>query len=250
MNSHIKYLLRIADSNLILGQRLAEWCGHGPVVEEDIALTNISLDLIGQAKILYNHISQVEGAGKSEDDYAFLRDELDFYNFLLSEQENGDFGVTIARQYFFSQFFELYYTQLLNSKDEELAGFAAKSLKECQYHVKHTREWMLRLGDGTEESHERIQAAVNQLWEFTGEMFAMDEVDQEMIDAGIGVDLAPIHEEWMSLVRATFDEATIAMPAEDTYMHLGGKQGRHTERLGYLLAEMQFLQRAYPGAEW
>jgi ring-1,2-phenylacetyl-CoA epoxidase subunit PaaC len=245
----IKYLLRIADSSLILGQRLGEWCGHGPVLEEDIAMTNTALDLIGQSRFLYTYVAEIRGKGESEDDIAFLRDTDEYYNLLMVEQENGDFAKTVARQYLFSAFIVPFYEALMTSKDEQLMAFAHKSIKEAYYHLKHSRDWILRLGDGTEESHNRMQKGLKEIWEWTGELFTMDEVDAIVIEAGIGVDLKNIQERWNAEVDATLNEATLTRPTDD-YMQEGGKTGNHTEKLGFMLAEMQWLQRAYPGAEW
>lgn len=247
--AHFEYLVRLGDSSLVLGHRLSEWCGHGPAVEEDMALTNIALDLIGQARLLLTHAGEVEGAGRSEDDLAYLRDVLDYRNLLLVEQRNGDFAVTIARQFLFDAFHVDLMARLSESADERLAAIAAKSLKEVTYHLRHSSEWVIRLGDGTDESHARMQRALDDLWMYTGEMFAMDEVDEAMVAAGIGVDLAALEPGWGRRVDEVLEAATLRRP-EDAWMHTGGKRGRHTEHLGYLLAEMQFLQRAHPGATW
>jgi len=247
--ARFEYLLRLGDTSLVLGHRLSEWCGHGPAVEEDMALTNIALDLIGQARLLLTHAGEVEGAGRSEDDLAYLRDVLDYRNLLLVERPNGDFAVTIARQFLFDAFHVDLMKRLTESTDERLAAIAAKSLKEVTYHLRHSSEWVIRLGDGTDESHARMQAAIDDLWMYTGEMFAMDEVDEAMVAAGVGVDLAALKPGWDRRVDEVLEEATLTRP-DDAWMHTGGKAGRHTEHLGYLLAEMQFLQRAYPGATW
>lgn len=244
-----EYLLRIADNALIHGHRLSEWCGHGPVLEEDIALSNTALDLIGQATNVLKYASQVEGAGRDEDQIAFLRDAWDFRNLLLVEQPNGDYAHTIAKQFFFSCFYELFLERLTASSDEFLKAFAEKSIKEVRYHVQHSSNWVVRMGDGTEESHQRIQAAINALWEYTPEFFMEDEVDAAAKASGYGVDLAAIKDSWHKTVKDTLDEATLTMP-EEGWGQRGGKQGRHSEHLGYILAEMQFLQRAYPGAKW
>ncbi len=243
------YILQQADNTLILGQRLSEWCGHGPVLEQDIALTNIALDLIGQARSLYQYATEIEGKGRTEDDLAFLRDVWDFKNIQLVEQANGHFGTTLVRQFFFDVFNFHFYRALQNSKDETLAAIAVKSLKEVTYHHRYSSEWIIRLGDGTEESHQKVQGAVNDLWMFTGELFVPSTADQAMLEAGIGVDLEKIKQLWMEKVTAVFQEATIRKP-EDTWMQKGGKEGKHTEHLGFILADMQFLQRAYPGAKW
>ncbi len=243
------YILQQADNTLILGQRLSEWCGHGPVLEQDIALTNIALDLIGQARSLYQYATEIEGKGRTEDDLAFLRDVWDFRNLQLVEQANGHFGTTLVRQFFFDVFNFHFYQALRNSKDETLSAIAVKSLKEVTYHQRYSSEWVIRLGDGTEESHQKVQDAVNDLWMFTGELFLPSAADQAMLKAGIGADLEKIKPLWMERVTAVFKEATIQKP-EDGWMQKGGKDGKHTEHLGFILADMQFLQRAYPGAKW
>jgi len=244
-----KYILRQADNTLILGQRLSEWCGHGPVLEQDIAITNFALDLIGQARSLYQYAAEVEGKGQSEDDLAYLRDAMDFYNVLLVELPNGHFGNTITRQFFFDAFNYYFYVELQQSKDQQLAAIAEKSIKEVTYHLRYTSEWMIRLGDGTEESHEKMQTAVNDLWAYTGELCTPDALDQEMLEAGIGVDLNKIKPLWEAKVKEILTAATLQIP-ENNWMQKGGKNGNHTEHLGFVLAEMQHLQRTYPGATW
>lgn len=243
------YLLRLGDTSLVLGHRLSEWCGHGPAVEEDMALSNIALDLIGQARLLLTYAGEVEGAGRVEDDLAYLRDVLDYRNLLLVEQPNGDFATTIARQFLFDAFHVDLLARLAESRDERLAAIAAKSLKEVTYHLRHSSEWVIRLGDGTDESHARMQSALDALWMYTGEMFQVDAVDEAMASAGIGVDLEALKPGWDRRIGEVLREATLERP-DDAWMHTGGKAGRHGEHLGYLLAEMQFLQRAYPGAAW
>ncbi|MGV3630802.1 MAG: 1,2-phenylacetyl-CoA epoxidase subunit PaaC [Bacteroidota bacterium] len=249
MKDLFQYTLRIADDSLILGHRVSEWCGHGPILEEDIALTNIALDLVGQATNLLEYAAVVEGAGRSADDLAFLRFDRDFRNLLLVEQKNGDFAVTLTRQFFFDAFRKPFFEALAHSTDEQLAAIAEKSLKETKYHLKHSSEWMIRLGDGTEESQQRAQAAVNDLARFTDELFYMDEVDEALIKTGVAVDLNLIKTQWKAYVREIFVEANLEMP-EMKWPQRGGRQGMHSEHLGYLLAEMQFMQRAYPGMEW
>ncbi|RXK83566.1 1,2-phenylacetyl-CoA epoxidase subunit PaaC [Filimonas effusa] len=286
MQQRISYLIHLADNALILGHRNSEWCGHGPVLEQDIAMSNIALDLIGQARMLYQHaatlINTYEDAGAewllqvrgtlapgepvTEDSLAYLRDVTDFSNCLLVEQPNGDWAVTITRQFFMSVFQLLLYEKLQYSRDSELAAIAAKSLKEVAYHVKWSSEWVIRLGDGTEESRRRILKAISELWPFTGELFQSASWEREtgvMEDvaagacgmeassvAGYAVDYASLKEDWMTRVAVVFEEATLDMPAFASWHQSGGKEGRHTEYLGYILAEMQFLQRAYPGSEW
>jgi ring-1,2-phenylacetyl-CoA epoxidase subunit PaaC len=243
------YCLRLGDSSLILGHRLSEWCGHGPVLEEDIALINVSLDLIGRATNLLKYAGEIEGQGRTEDDLAYLRNERHFQNLLITEQPNGDFAVTIARQFFMDAFSYFLYDSLQSSSDKQLAAIAEKAIKEIRYHLRHSSEWMLKLGDGTPESHERLRNAVNQLWRFTGEMFIADETDKLLQEAGIAPDLAAIKINWDTMVNEVLEKATLTRP-EDTFMQTGSKKGIHTEHLGFLLAEMQYLPRMYPGAKW
>ena len=243
------YIVRLGDDSLILGQRISEWCGHGPILEEDIALTNIALDLIGQTTNLFELAVQIEGKGKDVDQLAFLRLEKEYTNLLLVEQPNVDFGYTIVRQFFFDVFRKLTFEALCQSNDEKLAAIAEKSLKEIKYHLKHSSEWMIRLGDGTEESHTRIQEAVNTLWKFTKELFYQDEIDRKVIELGLGVDTSLFKEAWHSHVEKVLTEATLTIPA-NAWQHEGGRNGTHTEHLGYLLSEMQYMQRAYPNMEW
>ncbi|MBT7619549.1 MAG: phenylacetate-CoA oxygenase subunit PaaC [Flavobacteriales bacterium] len=244
----LKYTLRIADSSIILGQRLSSWCSKGPTLEEDIALSNLSLDLFGQANSLLEYASELDGT-KSADDFAFKRNEREFYNLQLTEQLNGHFGDTIVRHFFFSVYSFLFYSKLSNSKDETLAAIAAKSLKEIKYHLTHSKSWIIRLGDGTEESNKRIQKSLNDLWQFTGEFFEMDDIDQKMYKEGIGVNNSSLKSEWDKIVNTTLKESNLIRP-EDGHMQSGSKNGMHTEHLGHLLSEMQFLPRAYPDAEW
>ncbi|MCB0430618.1 MAG: phenylacetate-CoA oxygenase subunit PaaC [Flavobacteriales bacterium] len=244
------YCLRLADNSLVLGNRLSEWCGHAPILEEDLALANIALDKIGQARTLFQYAGEVEGKGRSEDDLAYRRSEREFFNTLLAELPKGDFAFTIVRQLLNDTFDQLLYRALSNSKDETLKAFAVKSLKEVDYHVRHINQWMLRLGDGTEESHRRVQQALDDLWPYSGELFEMDEVDRIMISEGIGVDLNELRAPWNKAIQDILTEATLTQP-EDGWMHTGGKrEGRHSEHLGFMLAEMQFLPRAYPDAKW
>lgn len=244
-----EYCLRLGDSSLILGHRVSEWCGHGPVLEEDIALTNIALDLIGQSRSMLSYAGEVEAKGRTDDDLAYLRDAFKYRNVLLAEQENGDFGKTIMRQFLFDCFHFFLLEELQNSTDKRIAAYAAKSIKEVSYHLKHSSEWVIRLGDGTDESHSRVQTALNDLWMFTGELFEMDEVDALLIKEGIAPDLSEIKKKWTNRVTEILTEATLTIP-EDGWMQSGGKQGKHGELLGYILAELQFVQRAYPGCEW
>ena len=244
-----EYLLRLGDNCLILSQRLSEWCGHGPVLEEDIALTNVALDLLGHARFWLSYAGEIEGIGRDEDQLAFMRDSGDFRNVLIVEQPNGDYAVTTARQFYFDVWHSLVLKKVQHSSDARVAEIAAKALKEVTYHVERSRDWVVRLGDGTSESHKRMQAAVDDLWMYTGELFEMDALDEEIVRRGIGADLRALREPWLTEVQKTFSEATLIVPS-GKWMQRGGKQGVHTEKLGYILAEMQFLQRAYPGAQW
>ena len=249
-NNHLyQYILQIADNALVLGHRLSELTGHGPILEQDIAITNISLDLIGQARNLFQYAAQVDGSGKTEDDIAFVRNEREYLNVLLVEQPNGDFGQTIVRQFLFDVFNFYFYRALQDSTDETLAAIANKSLKEVTYHLRYSSEWMLRLGDGTEVSHGKMQTALDQLWMYTGELTTMNELEQEMLQQKIGVDLMAIQPLYLEKVKEVVQNATLTLP-ETAWMQKGGKEGKHSEHLGFLLAEMQYLQRAYPGQEW
>jgi ring-1,2-phenylacetyl-CoA epoxidase subunit PaaC len=272
MINRLLYTLQIADNALILGHRISEWCGHGPVLEQDIALTNIALDHLGQARSLYQYaatqfnalpqeqkeklftsasIQQLISSGKQldEDDLAYLRDSWDFRNILLAEQPNKDWAYTVIRSFFYDCYNYLFYTELQKSNDEILAAVAEKSLKEVTYHLRWSSEWVIRLGDGTDESHSRMQQAVSDRWMFTGEMLKSNEADKAMAAAGIGVDVEKLVAQWKERVASVFEEATLTIPP-DSWMQEGGKEGRHTEHLGYILAELQFMQRAYPDMEW
>jgi ring-1,2-phenylacetyl-CoA epoxidase subunit PaaC len=249
-NAIVEYCLRLGDTSLILGHRLSEWCGHGPVLEEDIAMANMSLDLIGQARIILSYAGETEGKGRSDDDIAYHRDVMQYRNSLLTEQPNGDFAMTISRQFFVSVYNFYLYEALKNSKDKTISAFAEKSWKEVAYHLRHSSGWMLRLGDGTEESHQRIQNAVNDLWMFTDDLFQMDEVDELLIKEGIAVDLKNIKEKWKKHVEDILVKATLVIPQLNNFMSMGSRQGKHSEHLGYILAEMQFLPRAYPDTKW
>jgi len=243
------YTLRLADNALILGHRLSEWIGHAPLLEEELALGNIALDLIGEARALYTYAGAIEGQGRDEDALAYRRDAGDFHNILLVEQPNGDFAATIVRQFLYAAFMEPFWRALGHSRDATLAAIAAKSQKETAYHRRHAGEWLIRLGDGTEESHRRAQDALDELWPYTGELFETDAVDEALIAQGVAADPAPLRPEWESAVAAVLEEATLQRPAA-SWMQSGGRAGRHSEHLGHLLATMQFLQRAYPGATW
>lgn len=243
------YCLRLGDNALILGQRAAEWTSNAPNVELDIALGNQALDLFGQARMLLDYAGRVEGEGRTEDDIAFLRDVLDFRNVLLVEQPNGDFGQTVMRQFLYATFASALYEGLSQSADENLAGIAQKAVKEMGYHARHNGEWVVRLGDGTEESHARVQAGLDAVWPYVHELFIADDVDLAMAEAGIGIDPSTLKEQWFEDVAAVINRATLAMPETD-WAPDGGKRGHHSEHLGYILAELQFLQRTYPGAQW
>lgn len=245
-----QYCLRLGDNAVILGQRLSEWSGHGPQLEEDIAMSNMSLDLIGQARGFLTYAGKVEDKGRTEDDLAFLRGEREFYNFLMVEQPNGDFASTMMRSFLYGCFAYLQFRELTKSKDETVAGLAAKSLKEVTYHVRHCGDWVIRLGDGTDESNRRINEAVADLWSYTNEFFENDEVVEMMMKAGIGCDHAALRDEWKQMVKHIFDQATLQVPEVVVYKATGGLKGLHTEHLGHLLTEMQYLQRTYPGATW
>jgi len=244
-----EYLLRLGDNALIIGHRLSEWCGHAPQLEEDIAVTNIALDLVGRSSSWLTYAAQVEGLGRTEDDLAFKRDDIAFRNNLICEQPNGDFASTILRQFFFDVFTYYQYTELAKSKDETISAIAVKSLKEITYHVRHNRDWTLRLGSGTPESHKRMQNALNNLWRFTGDMFDADDIDNTLTKQGIAADLQLVKTEWLKMVTTVLEEATLQIP-EKVFFAKGSRTGIHTEHLGYLLAEMQVIPRAYPNAKW
>jgi len=244
-----EYCLRIGDNSLVLGHRVSEWCGHGPILEEDIALTNIALDLVGQSRILLTYAGEVEGKGRTEDSLAYLRQVVDYRNCLLTEQENGDFAKTIVRQFLFDSYNVLFLEELQHSADETLAAYAAKSLKEATYHVRHSSEWMIRLGDGTEESKSRVQDALDELWMYSGELFEMDKVEEALHKAKIAPDSKTLQQKWTGNVSKVLDLATLQIP-ETGWMQTGGRTGKHSELLGYILAELQYVQRSYPGCEW
>lgn len=250
MNQNLfNYTLQHADNCLILGQRLAEWCGHGPVLEQDIALTNIGLDQIGQARMWYQYAAEIQGEGKSEDQLVAFRDAWDYRNVQLVEQPNGDFAHTIYRQFLYDSYSCYFYEALINSKDEHLSAIAAKSHKEALYHIKWSSDWVIRLGDGTDESHNRILKAVENLWSYAGELTKANQTEKIAFQEGYGVDMDRLKEKRMAKIREVMAEATLEIPSSD-YTHEGGKDGRHTEHLGYILSDLQFLQRAYPGLEW
>lgn len=271
--SKIKYVLQLADNALIMGHRISEWCGHGPILEQDIAITNTALDHIGQARSLYQYAAELfnalptdekaglfvtpaltakvnNGQAVTEDDLAYLRDAWEFRNVWLAEQPNTDWAYTIVRSFFYDNYTALLFTALKDSNDATLAAIAEKSLKEAMYHRKWSSEWVIRLGDGTGESHNRIAAALEERWSYSGELFMDSEADKAMHQAGVAPDLQALRQKWYSEVSEILDEATLPAPPADAWMHSGGKDGRHTEHLGFILAEMQHLQRAYPGMEW
>ena len=244
-----QYTLRLADNALVLGHRLSEWVGHAPVIEEDLAFGNMGLDLIGQARSLYTYAGEIEGEGRDEDKLAYLRDAGGYRNILLVEQPNGDFAVTMVRQLLYAAFAYPHFEALTRSKDATLAAIAAKAAKEMAYHLRHSAEWTIRLGDGTDESQARAQAAFEELWPYTAEMFEVDQVERALIEAGVAVDPASLRATWDKTIDDVLDEATLTRP-QDGFMQSGGRVGRHSEHLGFILAELQFLQRAYPGATW
>ena len=244
-----EYLLRLGDSAIVLGHRLSQWCGHGPILEEDIALTNIALDFVGLGTGLLGYAAQIENKGRTEDTLAYFRNEREFKNVLLAEQPNGDFANTMVRQFFYDVYTYFLYSELKNSKDAQLAAIAEKALKEINYHLRHSREWMLRLGDGTDESQSRMQNAVNDLWMYTGDMFDADATDEFLFKEGIAPDLKEIKQKWELYTKETLSEATLQIPS-DNFMQRGSREGKHTEHLGYMLAEMQSVARAFPGTSW
>jgi ring-1,2-phenylacetyl-CoA epoxidase subunit PaaC len=258
----INYTLHLADNSLILGHRNSEWAGHGPILEQDIAISNIALDLIGQSRNLYQYGAELINANPhhstfnidygrpiTEDDLAYLREERGYKNCLLVEQPNGDWAQTILRQFFFSSFQYFFYKELLNSKDAQLAAIAEKSLKETTYHLRWSSEWVIRLGDGTEESNKRISKAVDELWMFTNELFEPADYESTLIEDGTGINISTLKAKWQEKVQSTFEEATLQLP-ETNPNQSGGKNGIHSEHLGFILAEMQYLQRAYPNSQW
>lgn len=245
-----EYTLRLGDTSLILSQRLGEWCGHGPMLEEDIALTNIALDLLGQTKAFLAYAGEIEDKGRSEDVLAFHRDANHFRNLLLTEQPNVDFGFTIIRQLFVSAWQHYLYSELTHATDKNMSALAVKSLKEVNYHLRFASDWTLRLGDGTEESHHRVQAAVNELWNYTGDLFEIDQVDEALLKHGIAADMKKVEASWNKHIRQVLNDATLSVPEINNFMRTGSRKGVHTEHLGFILAEMQFLPRAYPDAKW
>jgi ring-1,2-phenylacetyl-CoA epoxidase subunit PaaC len=249
-NQKLEYLLRQGDNALILSQQLCQWCGKGPALEEDMALSNIALDLLGQTRMWLTYAAELEGQGRDEDKLAFLRDAGEFRNCLLVEQPNGDYAQTLMRQFFFDSWHYFLIDALADSSDPRIAEIAEKSIKEITYHLRRSSDLVVRLGDGTDESRARMQAAADELWTYTGEVFIYDAVDHAMVAQGVAPAENVLREAWLAHVGEVFAEATLTMPSPDAYMQRGGKQGRHSERLGFILAEMQFLQRAYPDSVW
>lgn len=245
----MQYAVRLGDDALMLGHRLSEWCSKAPFLEEDLAITNVALDYLGRARMFYAYAAQLEGKGRSEDDFAYLRDCREYQNFLINELPRGDFAYTMARQFLVDAFSIELLAAMTRSKDATFAAIAEKSYKESKYHLRRSGDWMLRLGDGTEESHMRLQCALEELWPYTHELFETDELERELVAQGIAVDLASLKPAWENRLKPVFAEATIAYPAGEQAVH-GGRQGLHTEHLGHMLSELQFMQRAYPGLQW
>ncbi len=244
-----QYAIRLGDDAVVQGHRLSEWCSNGPFLEEDLALTNVALDFIGRARMFYAYAAEIDGGDFTEDSYAYTRDCRDFTNMLIHELPRGDFAFSMARQYLMDEFGLAFMECLASSSDETLAAIAAKSVKESRYHLRRSRDWVVRLGDGTQESNQRIQKAVDDLWGYTPELFELDELEQSLVEQGIAVDTSALQANWKKAVAAVFAEATINMP-EDDWSVRGGRQGMHTEHLGHMLSDLQFVQRAYPGLEW
>ena len=244
-----RYVLRLGDLSLVLGQRLGEWVGHSPALEEDLGVANIALDLIGQARLLLSYAGEIEAKGRDEDQIADLRDQSAYLNAVMVEQPNGDFGQTIVRQVLIDAFQLELYERMTNSTDTRLAAIAAKSVKEVRYHLRYSGDWLVRLGDGTEESRSRVQSALDSLWPYTVELFAEDELDRSMADLGIAPRLSEVRAAWSGRVSEILSEATLTQPKDRPHAW-HGKRGQHSEHLGYILAEMQHLQRVYPGARW
>jgi ring-1,2-phenylacetyl-CoA epoxidase subunit PaaC len=250
MTPLVEYLLSLADDRLILGHRLSEWCGHAPILEEDIALSNIALDCIGQASFLYNAAAEAEGNIRTPDQLVYFREALEYRNLLLVEQPNGDFARTIVRQFFYDAYGVLLYTQLMKSPYAPLAAVAHKAVKELRYHFRHSSQWMLRLGDGTDESKRRVQAAVTDLWRYTEEMFRSEDIPAALLSDGTAVDTGSLRNEWRRTVLQTLSDAGIDAPVSSFGMLSGGRRGQHSEHLGHLLAEMQIVARSFPGITW
>ena len=244
-----QYVLALGDDSLILGQRLSQWAYKGPFLEEDIALSNISLDMFGRANLLLEYAATLKGNGTTADKLAVKRNEREFSNHIICEQPNGNFADTIVRQFLLDAFYKLFLEKLTDSKNDQLSAIAQKSIKETTYHFRHSSKWVIRLGDGTEESNAKVQSAIDNLWMFTNELFEMNDIDNEMVKQKIGVDCALLKSEWDKIIDDVLADATLKRP-EDTYMTSGGREGIHSEHLGHLLSDMQYLQRAYPDAKW
>ncbi len=243
------FVLQLADTSLILAHRLSEWCGHGPILEQDLAMSNTSLDLLGETRSLFQYAAELEGKGRSEDDLAFLRSAVEYKNPLLVEQANGNFGDTVMRQFLFDTFHFYLLKELKNSSDSRIAAIAEKSFKEVSYHIKWSSEWVIRLGDGTEESKEKIETALVNLWPYTGELFTMTTIEKSLCEMEIIPDYLLIEKQWHEHVSKVLEAATLVMP-QNVFMQTGGKEGKHSEEMGFILAELQYMQRAYPGLKW
>ncbi len=244
-----QYVIRLGDDAVVLGHRLSEWCSRGPFLEEDLALTNVALDFIGRARMFFSYAAELADDGSTEDTYAYTRDNREFTNLLIHELKNGDFAFTTVRQYLIDVYSLAYMEALQNSSDATLSAIADKAVKESRYHLRRSRDWMLRLGDGTQESNQRMQKALNDIWGYTPELFQVDELEKTLVDAGIAVDAAALKANWLSAVKETVSEATLQLP-EDDWEVTGGRQGMHTEALGHMLDEMQIVQRSHPGLQW
>ena len=244
-----EYATRLGDDSVVLGHRISEWVSYGPFLEEDIAYGNVALDYIGRARMFYTYAAELADDGRDEDDFAYMRNDREYRNLLLMELPKGDFAYSQVRQLFADVYYTLMLPELLQSKDETLSAIAAKAIKETKYHLRRSRDWVLRLGDGTEESHQRAQKAVDQLWGYTHELFDMDETEQLLADAGIGVNVAGLRDRWLEMVSAILTEATLTVP-EDSWAVRGGRTGYHTENLGHMLTEMQIVHRSHPGCKW
>ena len=243
------YVLQLADTSFILAHRLSEWCGHGPILEQDLAMSNTALDLIGETRSLYQYAAELEGKGRTEDDLAFIRAAVDYKNPLLVEQPNGNFADTIMRQFLFDTYHYYFLQQLKHKNDNRLAAIAEKSFKEASYHIKWSSEWVIRLGDGTDESRMKIEKALSNLWQYSGELFIMNSTEKVLFEAGIVPDYSLIQQQWNEHVAKVFEAATLTVPT-NVYMQKGGKEGIHSEQFGFILAELQYMQRAYPGMQW
>ncbi|WP_417226891.1 1,2-phenylacetyl-CoA epoxidase subunit PaaC [Amphritea sp.] len=248
-NALLEYTTRLGDDAVVLGHRISEWVSYGPFLEEDIAYGNVALDYIGRARMLYTYAAELADDGRDEDDFAYMRNDREYHNLLLLELPKGDFAYSQIRQLFADVYYTLMLPQLLQSKDERLAAIAAKAIKETKYHLRRSRDWVLRLGDGTEESHQRAQKALDQLWGYTHELFDMDETEQLLADAGIGVDVSVLRDDWLAMVTEIITNATLSVP-EDSWAVRGGRIGYHTENLGHMLTEMQIVHRSHPGCKW